>query len=104
MSGGTGVQQTPWVWTAADAANNVIRITVTFNNATRALTGATVFRDAACVYTKIYIGVGSDGSPNSSPRVFTVPAGTTTFTAAQMSSVGLNTIENILAHQITAGP
>lgn len=104
MSGGPFPVNSPWIWEVPDAASNVIRITVTFNNATRALISGTLFRDAACVYKKIYIGLGPDGTPNSSPRVFNVPAGTNTATAAQMSSVGLNTIEDILSHQITAGP
>lgn len=104
MSGGTGTVSTPWVWQAGDYQQHVIRITVTFDNTTRVLSGSTVFRDAACMYHKIYIGLGPDGTPDTSPRVFTVPAGTTTFTAAQMSSVGLNKIEDIVSLQITAGP
>lgn len=99
-----GVVTSPWVYQSADYRNKVIRITVTFNNTTKALTGATVFRDTDCVYTKIYIGLGSDGTPDTTPHTFAVPAGTTTITAGQLGANGLNTINDILALQITAGP
>lgn len=101
---GRGVQTSPWVYEAWDYQRNAIQITVTFDATTRALQTITVFRDAACIYTKIYIGLGSDGRPDTTPRAFSVPAGTHIFTAAQLSAVGLNTIEDILALQITAGP
>ena len=94
----------PWVWTAADYAGAVIRITVNFNNSTKALQNSSVFRDAACLYHNIYIGTGADGSPNTTTKAFAVPAGTSTVTANQMSSKGLNTIDDVMALQITAGP
>lgn len=99
------VDQSPWVWQAVDFTRvKVIRITVAFDNATRVLSGATVFRDPECLFTKVYIGVGADGAPDSTPRAIPVPAGSHAFTAAQMAAVGLHTIEDILAFQITAGP
>lgn len=95
--------QSPYEWEARDYQGAVIRITITFNNATRALAGASVFRDAACVYTKILIGRGADDSPDSSTQSIVVPAGTTAVSAAQMASRGFTTIEQFLALQITAG-
>jgi len=77
---------------------------MTFNNTTRALTGESVFRDAACLYQKIYIGTGPDGTPNGTGRKLAVPAGTTSISANQLKQVGLNVIEDVLALQITAGP
>jgi len=97
-------QTSPWIWTANDYQDNVIRITVNFNETTRALQASSVFRDAACVYTKIYIGVGVDGTVASTPSVFTVPSGTTSLSSNQLKNAGFNTIEDILALQITAGP
>jgi hypothetical protein len=94
----------PYVWEAGDYLTRVIRITVTFNNATRALTGATVFRDAACLYQKIYIGTGADGTPDNTDKVIVVPAGSASVTAQQLRQRGLDTIEDVLALQITAGP
>jgi len=99
-----GVVLSPWVWQSSDFKRKVIRITVSFDNTTKALTGASVFRDATCVYTKVYLGIGADNKVESSPRTFVVPAGTTNLSAAKLSSVGLNTIDEVLALQITAGP
>jgi hypothetical protein len=107
-----GVTPNPWIWEAGDYLydpgvnpdDHVIRITVTWDSSTRALTGATLFRAADCVYTHIYIGTGPDGAPDSSSRQFTVPAGTVARSAAQLAAVGLSTIDDILSLQITAGP
>jgi hypothetical protein len=94
----------PWVWEASDYQGRAIRITVTFDNTSRALSGATLFRASGCLFGHIYIGTGPDGSPNTTTKSFVVPVGTRTATAAQMATVGLNTIEDILSYQITAGP
>lgn len=101
-----GVQRSPWVWEAKDFTRvNAIRVTVTFDDATRVLSGATVFRDSACKYAHVYIGVGSgSGRPEDSPMTVPVPAGTTHVSAVELAALGLHTIENILAFQITAGP
>ena len=94
----------PWTWDAEDYQGNGIHISVTFNNSTRALTGATVVRDVGCVYGTLYIGVGPDGTPNTSPNAFAVPEGTTNLNKNRLTSNGLNTIEDVEALQITAGP
>lgn len=96
----------PYVWEALDYALQVIRITVTFNNATRAITGITVFRDPLCQYTKILIGTGADGTPDSTTRSVSVPAGTSVLSQGQLNALagnGISTIENVLSLQITAG-
>lgn len=102
-----GEQQTsPWVWEAKDYLERVIRITVTFNEGTRAITGVTGFRDSGCLYTKILIGTSADGVPDDTDKVVNVPTGTTSLTQGQINQLaarGLATIENILALQITAG-
>jgi hypothetical protein len=102
--GGTGTVTSPWIWQATDNFGKFIRITITFNNATRALTGATVFRDAGCQWGHIYIGLGADGTPNSSGKSFVVPDGSTSVTANQLAQRGLNVIEDVTSLQITAGP
>jgi hypothetical protein len=89
-----------------DYVGKYIRITVTFDNATRVLSGITVFRDAGCQFNKILIGLGEDGVPDHSSRTFTVPTGTTVLNPAQMNAVranGMNTIEEFESFQITAG-
>lgn len=103
--GATGQPDNPWVYSAVDYLGRQISITVPWNANTRALSNATVFRDPACLAQHIYLGLGPDGTPNSTPFVFLVPAGTTTVTTKQMSSLGLNTIDDVVAAmQITAGP
>lgn len=89
----------PWVQSFQDNFGRVIRITVNFNNTTRVISGATVFRDVSCQWSRIYID-----SPSSTDKVFQVVAGTTNLTANQLSTRGLSTIEDVLALQITAGP
>lgn len=94
----------PWTQQFRDNFGKVIRITLTFDNTTRALSGGTVFRDVGCQWAKIYIGTGTDGTPNSTGKVFAVPEGTTNITKNQLNQRGLNVIEDVLALQITAGP
>jgi hypothetical protein len=97
----------PYVWdSGGDFQGNHITLTWVFDNATRALITGTVHRDAGCVFTKIYVGVGGDGSPNTTTHVFDVGnlVGDRTFTANQMAAIGFTTIEQVLALQITAGP
>lgn len=96
----------PWVQEFGDYLGRVIRITVTFDESTRALTDIVVYRDAGCLFTNILLGVGADGSPDSSTRAVHVPAGTTDLTPAQLAALrtrGLDTIEDVESYQITAG-
>lgn len=94
----------PWSTTIPDNFGKIIRITVNFNNTTRVISGANVFRDADCQWTHIYIGLGANGTPETTDKVFTVSAGSTNLTANQLSQRGLNVIEDITNLQITAGP
>lgn len=94
----------PYVlYQTSDFAGSIISITITFD-ASQNLTGASVFRDPACVYTHVYIGLGSDGSVENTAKKFTVPSGTTNVTTKQLNSVGLNTFSDVVGIQITAGP
>jgi hypothetical protein len=97
----------PWVfWQANDNSGRLISATVTFSGVwtgTNALTGGSVFRDPQCTYTKVIIGLGPDGTPDTSTRVVNVPAGTTAVTSGQLGAVGLHTVADVLgAPQITA--
>jgi hypothetical protein len=51
------VELSPWVSPFPDYQGNKITVTVNYNNATRAITGATVVRDAGCVFSKLLIGL-----------------------------------------------
>jgi len=99
-----GPPPNPYVWESPDYHGNVIRITINFDSGTGALTGATAFRDTNCVYRKIYFGVGVDGKPDTTGHVVNVSAGTANVPAGQLHSAGLDTISDVLAGQITAGP
>lgn len=96
----------PWTfYDTADVRGARITATVTFD-VSNTLTGATVFRDPTCVYTKVIIGsINPDGTLPAGTRVVTVPAGTTVITKAQLNSQGLVTVADIQgAPQITASP
>lgn len=101
--GTPGVQVSPWSASFPDYQGNAITVTVTFNNSTKALTGASIVRQTGCVYTYLSFGLGPDGTPNTAPARFNVPVGTTAVTAARLKSGGLNTINDVLALQFTAG-
>lgn len=94
----------PYVFSAIDYKDLALTITVNFNNSTGAITNGTVVRDPGCVYQHVYLGVGPDGTPDTSPNVFTVPSGTLNISAKQFAANGFNTISDITAQQITAGP
>lgn len=89
-------------YSAGDFQGKIISITLNFDNTTRAMINATVFRDPDCVFRKLLIGTGADGSPDSSTRVVNVPAGTTVVPASTLALINLNTPEDFLQFQITA--
>lgn len=87
------------------ADDHVIRLTVNFDNTTHAITSVVVFRAADCLWTKVFVGLGPDGTPNTSPQVFDLTGftGSKTFNAQQAAKQGFNTVDDILAGNITAG-
>lgn len=93
----------PHIWDSPDFQGRIIRITIEHDNATRAITGVTTFRDADCVYKKILVGLGANGTPDSTGHAFTCPAGTHSIPVQQMTAQGFSTIEQFQALQITAG-
>ena len=94
----------PWVWEAADYVGLAIRITVNFNNSTHALQSTVIHRDSGCQYTKVVLDVPSDGVRAKRLQAPSNGAGDRTYTANQMKAQGLDTIEDVLAVQITAEP
>jgi hypothetical protein len=72
----------------------------------RHITGGTVTRDAGCMYTRIVLGMlNADGSPAAGSKVIDVSglSGPRSFTKAQLNSVGLVTVDDIMnAPQISA--
>ena len=97
------IQVSPWVWAAGDYVGLVIRITVVYDNATRALVSATLHRDTGCQYHVIVIGIPTSGTA----KRITAPAdgkADIVASAAAMATQSLNVIEDIWALQITAEP
>jgi hypothetical protein len=95
----------PYHWESGDLEGDLITIDFTWNATTRALTAINVHRDALCSWNTILIGLGSDGSPDTSVRQVTVPVGDRALTAPQLSALashGLATIDDVLTLQITA--
>lgn len=97
--------QSPWVSRFADYKDKAITLTVTFNNTTRSITGGSITRDAGCQFTKVLIGLGEDGSPDSTDTAFNVAGleGTQSVGKAPFTARGFSTVEDIQALQITAG-
>jgi hypothetical protein len=103
-----GVQVSPWRYdSGADYQGNHVSITINYDNTTRALINATLHRDPNCMYKRIFIGLGADGTPDTTTHVFGIGnlEGDRNVTAAGLAGVGLNVIEDVFAlGQITAGP
>lgn len=97
----------PYVWDARDNEGDIIRITVAYDNTTKAITGITSFRDVNCAYTRILIGSPADGIPDDTDKIVSVPSGTRNLTAAQLQALatrGVSTITDFMQLQITAAP
>lgn len=93
----------PYSWSSADYADRVISIVIDYNETTGNLTGATTNRADGCLFSRILIGVGEDGSPENAPHQIQCPVGERNVPAGQLHAVGLDTITDVLNNQITAG-
>lgn len=100
---GGGSPPNPYVWESTDYQDNVIGISIVWDAQTGDLEVATAYRDDACVYRKIYFGVGEDGAPEGG-HVINVSSGSQNIPAGQLHASGMDTIADVVAGQITAGP
>lgn len=101
---GVYTPRSPWTYEASDVTGRAIRISIPFDEGTRSINGpASVFRDADCLYTRIYIGFGTDGKVESSTKVFLVPAGSTSITRQQLAGRGFSSYDDLNSAQVTAG-
>lgn len=108
FKGGVIVIPNPYVYSSGpDTAAREVSISFTWNATTRLLTGITAHRDPGCQFTSILVGLGTDGTPDSTDKNIDIsglsgdrvlPAARIDFLAAH----GLATIDDILALQITA--
>lgn len=89
---------------SGDYLGRQVWIIINWNTTTRALISAIVHRDTGCLYNKIILDNPNDAQ-KAKPLVLPVDgAGDKTFSAAQMSAQGLNTIDDIITVQVTASP
>lgn len=104
IDNGTG-EQSPYVFAMVDVNQVALTIRLDYDVSTRAFTGPVVVtRGAGCIYGKVYIGLGPDGTPDTTPHQFSVPFGTTNVSVAQLAANGLNNIDDVLSLQLTGGP
>lgn len=101
--GAGGPILSPWQYACSDYVGLSMGVQISFNNATRAITSCYMYRDPGCQYTTFVVGFGSTEKRIAGPSD-TDKDGVTTYTAQQMARVGLNTIEDVLALQITVEP
>lgn len=101
--GGGGPLPTPWTWTAQDWQGLTISISIDFDTTTHTILGGTTYRDAGCAATRIFFGLGDDGTPDTTTHVIDVPAGTTTLTPDDFTAAGLGSVDDVTALQTTAG-
>jgi hypothetical protein len=94
----------PWAWSSGDSQGRQIGVEVAFNISTGVVTGVATSRAAGCAYGRLLIGLGGDGRPDSTTRLFVIQEGSNPIPLGQWSAkVGPN-IQDLLAQQITAGP
>jgi hypothetical protein len=77
---------------------------IIFDNTTRAISSCILYRDDGCQYHTFVIGVTGSAKVYRLPGPADGSSGVVTYTAAQMASRGLHTIEDVLALQITVEP
>jgi hypothetical protein len=100
-----GPPKSPWTYESADYLGRAITFTVNFNEQTLDITSARIDRDPGCMYTKIFLGIGGDGSPNSSTRQFSVGQSTGHPVAqAELAAAGISTFTDLIQVQVTASP
>lgn len=99
-----GIPEPPYFWQGADYADRIISVTIDYNQTTGVLTGATTTRADGCLFSRILIGVGAEsGSPEDAPHKIQCPVGVRNVSAGQLHAVGLDTYNDVISNQITAG-
>jgi len=94
----------PYVWRVWDDAGRQLQVSFTWVPVTRLLLGIATVRDDGMAWNRVLIGLGSDGSPDTTPWKLDVPVGNTDLTSVLtglLVGLGLTTIDNVLATQIT---
>lgn len=92
-----GTPTSPWEWSSgSDANGNSITLTFNYNETTHVLISLVSNRDVGCVWTHLEIGLGAQ------TKTLPVPAGSRTFTAAQIqAATTFTSIDEIWALNFT---
>jgi len=99
-----GVIDNPYVVTATDYLSRAITVTFNWSPVNRSLSAARVDRDAGCLYQNVLIGLGPDGTPDTTVSALRSNGnGVVTLTPPQLAAINLNTIDDVVATQITFG-
>lgn len=93
----------PWEFGGTDSENREVLVSLPWDSISRALGDATTTRDDGCLYRTFLVGVGPDGTPDSTPTQFGIPEGLSQIPQATLADVGLATIDNIISQQVTLG-
>jgi hypothetical protein len=94
----------PYIFQVLDFQGRRISLTVPYNNTTKAINGSfTVHRDVNCIYTRVIVDVGPDGTPDTSTKVLDMSGfvGDKVFTVNQVTAVGLLTLADVKSHSLT---
>lgn len=94
----------PWTYTTADYQGLVLSVTITFNNLTGVILTVAAHRDAGCMYSRFYFGLGADGIPDTAGSQMAIPQGDSIIGMAVLNGFGFTAIQQALAVQQTAGP
>lgn len=103
----TPPQSSPYVYEIQDGWGRNFRISIYFEVLlTRLITGMTAYREPSCVYTTWLLGLGPDGTPDTTDkRIGPLAEGTTLLTGSQLEFLllrGVGTIDQFYSYQITA--
>ena len=98
-----GDPENPFTYEGVDYRGRRIGFHIDWNPITRAVIEASAYRDPGCLFTKILVGVGNDGTPDSTNKKFTVPVGQTVVPKNVFNSLQIDTIDDVTAYQVTAG-
>ncbi len=97
----------PLEWSDSDYHDKWIFMRVHFVPLTGVILSVVVWRDEECVFHRIAFGLGPDNTPNTSPSVIVVPAGTpdlpgASYLAPQLGAIGMLNLSFLFGTQWTA--
>lgn len=95
----------PYVYSTLDFGGRTATMSVGWLNGVGTILSITTSREEACTYRTFIIGVGPDGTPDTSNAKIPIPAGSNLVSAlllGVLQGLGIGTINDLLAQQICA--